>query len=222
MNIKKITLFVLSGLAAMPTLATADGFYLTGKLGASSLEHTIERRESTAGLPVADSSGVTTDKETDAAFGLGVGYKFDISKQFYASIEGFYNAETAETTNINGVLVTDIDLEASYGARVIGGINATDKFSIYAHAGATALEYDINNSYTFAPPTKSRSETDVGFSYGVGADYQLTDKIATFVEYTQMTDVDFNGIPEVAGGTGRVNDNELDLSSISLGMKYYF
>lgn len=222
MNVKKTSLFVISSMALLPSLALANGFYFTGKLGASSLDHTIERRASTPGLPVADSSGVTSSEETDAAFGLGVGYTFDISEQFYASIEGFYNAETAETTNINGVLVTDIDLDATYGARLIGGVNATDKLSVYAHAGATVLDYDINNSYTFAPPRKSRSETDVGFSYGVGADYKLTDKISTFVEYTQITDVDFNGIPEVAGGTGRINDNELDLSSISLGLKYYF
>lgn len=222
MSYKLAAIAVLSGAAFLPTLAYADGFYISGKIGASSLGHTIERAESTAGLPVADSNGVTSVEETALSAGVGLGYIHDLNDQFFIGAEGFYNREDASTKNINGVLVTEIDLDATYGGRFIAGVRPTDRLSLYAHAGATVLDYDVNNSYTFAPPKASRSDTEVGFSYGAGADYKITDKISTFIEYTQIADVDFDGIPEVAGGTGRVNGNELDLSSVSMGLKYAF
>jgi len=199
------------------------GFYVSGSIGSSTLDHTIERNIG-AGvvLPAPDSSGVSSVEETDFSGGLAIGYQRHFYNNFYIGIEGFYNFENTSSRNINGVLVTDIDLEASYGGRLILGADITDRFSIYVHGGATVLDFDINNSYTFAPPRRSRGETEVGFSYGVGVNYKIADQWSVFADYTRIEDVDFNGIPEVAGGTGRVNPNELDLDKISLGIKYSF
>ena len=200
----------------------ADGLYVSGKVGSSTLGHTIERNASTSGLPVVDSNGVTTTEETDVSLGIALGYKVPITDKFFVGVEGFYNYETAESRNINGVLVTDIELNHTYGSRLLAGTNITDKFSLYVHGGATVLDFDVNNSYTFAPPLKSSNEREVAFSYGLGASYALNNNFDVFVDYTQINDVNFNGLPEVAGGTGRVNPNELDLGTLSIGLTYNF
>ena len=203
-------------------IATPDGgLYVSAKVGASTLDHSIFRLESTPGLPVADSTGVFSTDSTDVSFGGAIGYEHYLGDgQTFLGIEGFYNFENASTRNVAGVLVTDVDLEASYGARIIAGFKTADRVSIYAHGGVTWLDYEVGNSYTFAPPVTSRSDTEVGFSYGVGVGYDFSEKATAFLEYTQITDVEFDGIPEVAGGTGRINRNELDLQSISFGIKY--
>jgi opacity protein-like surface antigen len=202
--------------------ANADGLYISGKIGNSTLGHTIERNASTAGLPVTDSHGVTNTEETDVSLGLSLGYKHHISDKIFLGLEGFYNYETAESRNINGVLVTDIELNSTYGSRLLFGSDITDKFSLYVHGGATILDFDVNNSYTFAPPKKSGSEREVAFSYGVGAAYTLHNNFDIFVDYTQINDVGFSGLPEVAGGTGRVSPNEIDLGTLSIGLTYNF
>ena len=120
------------------------------------------------------------------------------------------------------MLVTDVELEASYGARVLLGTNVTDKVQLYTHVGATQVDFDVTNSYTFAPPVTEDSFSETGFSYGVGAAVALSDTLSVFTEYTEVAGVDFDGIPEIAGDTGRVNDNTLDLSSLSVGIKYAF
>lgn len=201
-----------------------SGFYVAGKLSGTTFDHTINRNTGGfAGLPVPDTSGVTTADSTDISGGLALGYKHNFAQnQYFVGVEGFYNLENGSSRNINGVLITDVDLNASYGGRVLLGVNATDRLSLYGHGGVTVLDFDVRNSYTFAPPVRTASESEATFSFGVGAGYAVTDRIGVFVEYTQTTDADFGGIPEVAGGTNRVNPNELSLSAFSIGAKYSF
>jgi len=230
---RALGLFLLTStaLASTPAIAAesgaswlSSGLYISGKIGASTLGHTIERNtRGFAGLPVPDTGGVSLVENTDLSGGVAVGYQQNIfDDRLYVGLEGFFTLEDGSSRNINGVLVTDIDLNFTYGGRLIGGVNVTDKFSVYAHGGVTVLDFDVRNSYTFAPPVTRRSLTETAFSYGVGAAYKFTSAISVFAEYTQIADVKFGGIPEVAGGTGRVNPNELDLNTISLGFKYSF
>lgn len=118
--------------------------------------------------------------------------------------------------------MTDVDLNSSYGARAIGGANINESFLLYAHAGLTALDFDVRNSYTFAPPVTNASYSETGASFGFGANYKISNSPSIFAEYTKVVGVDFDGIPEIAGGTGRVNPNTLSLNSASLGIKFVF
>lgn len=220
----KIITTTTIALAMASTAVSAEGLYISGKLGAQTLGHTIERNtEGFDGLPVPDVGGVSRIEETDAAVGLAFGYAQNIgSGPLFWGAEAFYNAESLESRNINGVLITDVELEASYGARLLLGANVTDAVQLYTHAGATQVDFDVTNSYTFADPVTNDSFSETGFSYGVGAAVALNDTLSVFTEYTQVAGVAFDGIPEIAGGTDRVNDNTLDLSSLSVGIKYAF
>ena len=217
----KVTAISAALAAVMGSAVAADGLYVSGSLSAQTFGHEIERNTE-AGLGAPDQSFVTRTEDTGGAFGLALGYEQAINSSFYWGAEVFYNASDASSTNINGVLVTDIDIDSTYGVRGILGTNVTDKVQLYAHAGITQVDFDIENSYTFAPPVTSRSDEETAFSYGVGAAVAVSDAVSVFTEYTQIADVDFNGIPEVAGGTGRVNENTLDLSSVAIGVKFSF
>lgn len=199
-----------------------DGLYISGKIGSSSLNHTIERNIGNSTLPVQDTSGVSSVRNSDISLGIAIGYTLDVTSDFFVGVEGFYTYENNNTRNINSVLITDIELDQTYGGRLLAGAHVTDKFSVYAHGGITVLDFDIANSYTFAPPTRAASTTEAAFAYGIGADYKLNENISVFLEYTQINDVDFTPIGEVAGDTGRINPNDLDLNTTSIGFKYNF
>ena len=113
---------VFAGNAAL----AADGLYVSGQIGSSKLGHTIERNTGGLALPVPDTSGTTFVEETEAEIGVAIGYLFSPSNgKFYYGPEAYVNYETAETRNINGVLIGDVELNYSYGARLLGGVNIT-------------------------------------------------------------------------------------------------
>ena len=218
---KTITLTTLA-IALAASSASADGLYVSGKVSSLTFGHEIERNTEAA-LGAPDNSAVTRTEETDISGGIALGYEQTIGDgTLYWGVEGYYDAHNGESRNINNVLVTEVALDATYGARVILGANVSDKVRLYTHAGVAQVEFDVTNSYTFAPPVTEESFDETGFTFGVGASVAINDQVALFTEYTQLTGVDFDGIGEVAGGTGRVNDNTLDLSSLAIGVKYSF
>lgn len=218
----KIIALTTLAVAMAASTASADGLYVSGKISSQTLGHEIERNTGAA-LGAADNSATTRTEETDVSGGIALGYEQTIGDgTLYWGAEAYYDVHDGESRNINNVLVTEVALDATYGARVILGANVTDKVRLYTHAGVAQVEFDVTNSYTFAPPVTEESFDETAFTFGVGASVAISEQIALFTEYTQLTGVDFDGIPEVAGGTGRVNDNDLDLSSIAIGVKYSF
>ncbi len=209
---------------ALSSAASAGDFYLSGKLGITNLDHTIERDTGGFVLPVPDVGSVSTAQDTNGSLTLGLGYEQDFANgDFFWGVEGFIGLENTIAKNVNGVLKTKVDVNRSFGARALVGVNATDRVSLYGHLGVTALAYDVTNGYTFAPPkTNSAGEISTGLSYGLGASYALDSGNEIFAEFTRVADVEFDGIPEVAGGTNRVNPNSLNQDTISVGYKFKF
>ena len=199
------------------TAAAGDGVYISGFVKNSTLAHTIERNTGTNTTP----SITTRSEETDFGLGLALGYKTHIDDTLFVGIEAFYNEEDVQTRNLNNLLITEVDLNSTYGINLKGGFDITEKFSLYGKIGATWVDFDLNNSYPFAPPMTSASETENEISYGFGVEYALSDKLSVVGEYTQITDLDFSPIPEVAV-PGKINPNELDLSSWQIGVSYSF
>ncbi|WP_028468275.1 outer membrane protein [Neptunomonas japonica] len=214
------------GISVATALATAslsnaaqagDGFYLGGHIQSSTLSHSIERNTGLATSPSITSFA----EESDVAIGLHLGYKYHVTDDVFVAAEVFYNDENASTTNINNMLQTKIDLQSSYGVNFKAGVDVTHKFSVYGIAGATALDFDIHNSYPFAPPMRSGSESEVGLTLGLGFEYAVNDKWSVKGEYTRINDVDFSPLPEVAV-PGKINPNELDYDSMKLALSYSF
>lgn len=220
-----IQLSALSSSLLLAGTAGAEEYYVYGSIGATETTHSIERNlgPNPPTLPSPDAGGVSTVSETGPGYLIGAGVRTHLHDgPLFVGAEAYYGLEDAQSRNINGVLVTDLDLNARYGARALLGVDVADNLSLYTHAGVAYLDYDLTNSYTFAPPVRERSDRESGFSYGVGASYRLSDRLSLFADYTKVSEVDFNGIPEIAGGTGRVNRNTLALDTLSTGLRWSF
>lgn len=218
---KTLTLTAMAlGLAA--STATAEGFYVSGKISSLTFGHELER-DTGAALGEADNSATTRVEVTDVSGGVAVGYEQNIGDgTLFWGAEAYYEIHNGESRNINNVLVTEVALDQTYGGRLILGANVSDSVRLYTHAGVANVDFDVTNSYTFAPPVTEASFSETGFTFGVGASVAVSEQVAFFTEYTQLTGIEFDGIAEVAGGSGRVNDNSLDLSSLAIGIKYSF
>lgn len=215
---KILTITAMTLAVSCSTIAQAsDGFYINSNISNSTFSHTIERNTGTNETP----SITTRTEETDFGLGLNVGYKFHVADSVYLAGELFYSNQDIETRNINNLLITDLSLNNTYGLKAKLGFDITDNFSIYGMLGQTTLDFDINNSYPFAPPLTDDS-TDVDeITIGVGAEFLLNEQWGVTVEYSQLNDVSFDPIPEVAV-PGKINDNELDLTALTFGLSYRF
>ena len=212
----------LKPIILLPLLLSAatqaeDGFYLGSNVNSSTMSHTIERETGDRLIP----SITTLTEETGYGFGVNAGYKFHVVENIYLAGELFYTDQDIETRNINNLLITELTLNNSYGFKAKLGFDINDKFSMYALLGQTTLDFDINNSYTFAPPLRDKTADVDELTIGIGAEYSINDHWAVTAEYSQLNDVSFDPIPEVAV-PGQINDNELDFSSLTFGMKYSF
>lgn len=212
------TLATLIGAAGLSMSAAAsDGIYVSGYLLNTTQDHTIERDTGTNTTP----SITTSSEETDVGVGIALGYKMHVDEKVFLAVEGFYNKESAETRNLNNLLVTEVELDSTYGINLKAGFDVTPEFSVYGFVGSTWVDIDLDNSYPFAPPMRSGSETESEFSFGFGLSYSLSEHLSVVGEYTQLNDLDFDPLPEVAV-PGKVNPNELDLSSWKVGLSYMF
>lgn len=206
---------VFSSLTVSSVHAT-DGFYVSGSITATDLTHEINRN---TGL--MDSASISSSaSDTNVGLRLGLGYKAHVSENVFVAVEGFYSFENSETENLNGMLVSRVDLDASYGADLRLGYDVTEKFAIYALAGITALDFDNDTAYTFAPPTQELSSTEAGFTYGLGGELQVSPKWSVVAEYRVTKDVSFTPNPDKVGDF--VNPNQLDHGALRLGLNFSF
>lgn len=204
----------LGGIAAHA--AAADGIYISGSVTATDLSHNINRNTGLMDSP----SISTTTSQTDIGLRLGLGYKTHVSEDWYVGIEGFYSFENVATDSLNGMLASRLELDASYGADARVGYDVTDTFSLYALAGVTFLDFENSTGYTFAPPMQELSETEAGFTYGIGTEIRLNDRLSAVGEYRLTKDVGFTPNADVVGGL--VNDNQLDHGALRLGFNFSF
>ncbi|MCP4597963.1 porin family protein [Neptuniibacter sp.] len=211
------TALMLGSLGISASALAADGFYAGAKLQSSTFGHELQRNTG-----AADNPSITTfAEETDVAGGVFLGYKMHVTDDTFVAAELFYNSESASTTNINNMLQTQLELESTYGVNFKAGVDVTEKFSVYGIAGATWLDFDIHNSYPFAPPMRSGSTDEVGLSLGAGFEYQVDSAWSVKGEYVQVKDVNFDPLPEVAI-PGKINPNEVDYDSLSIAVSYSF
>jgi opacity protein-like surface antigen len=214
---KIAALLALSCASIFTTAHANDGFSIGVTAGNGTFSHTIERNTGSNTTP----SITTRTEESDLGYGLTAGYKFNVSQDVFFGIEAFYKEENIETRNINNLLITELSLENTYGVNFKAGINVNEKFSIYALLGQTTLDFDINNSYPFAPPLRDGDDSVDETTYGIGAEFSINDHWSVTAQYTQLNDVAFTPLPEVAV-PGKINDNEVDFSALTFGVNYNF
>lgn len=218
MKSKKLTGAVSALCILFSSSSFADsGFYIGSHVSNFTVGHSIDRDTGTNTTP----SILTLAEESDFGFGLNLGYKQQLNEKLYLSGELFYTDQDIETNNVNNLLRTQLTVNESYGAKIKLGFDITEDFSMYGLIGSTTVDFDIRNSYPFAPPVREASEDVSEFTFGLGAEYAVTNHVSVTAEYAQFNDAEFDPIPEVAV-PGKINDNELDFSGFTFGLNYRF
>jgi opacity protein-like surface antigen len=212
-----ILALAIASSAVTATANAKDGFSIGTFTSNSTLTHTIERNTGSNQTPSLSSRV----EESDFGFGVTVGYQFHVTDDIFLGAEAFYQEQDIETRNLNNLLITQLTLNNTYGVKFKAGVDVTDKLSVYGLIGQTNLDFDIDNSYPFVPPMRTATRDIDELTIGFGAQYAISDRWSVTAEYSQLNDVSFDPIPEVAV-PGKINDNEIDFSSISFGVNYNF
>jgi len=164
--------------------STPGGFYLGLAYGLSSVTEDIE--------------GQTGLDEDYSAVMIQAGYKFNP----YVAIEGRYWFGLAEEIAPNTDLTVD-----TWAIYVKPSYPITESFDVYGLLGYGNSEGTIAQT-GFADDT----ETFVGFAWGAGVAYSLTESVALFVDYTSLLDS-----TDVANTTV-----DTTVSAVNFGVTYTF
>ncbi len=103
-----------------------------------------------------------------------------------------------DSVNVSGVNV-DFEIDQVAGVYGVGHLPLADAFSVYGLAGFTYAE----GSLSFVGLSFDDDDTD--FSYGIGAQADVTDNVAGFIEWVQYLD-----------------ESTYEVSAITIGANYTF
>jgi len=171
------------------------GFYLG--LGYSFNDVTIENTRTNNNLLNNNFASIMFD----------AGYKFNK----YVAIEGRYWSGISDGTTLdwkNG-LPADVTIDA-WGLYVKPMYPVTNSFNLYALLGYGSADatYDLPRGGSIT------SDSTDGFSWGIGADYAITNNWSVFVDYTSVIDGE-------SGNTDKI-DTDDSLTTVNVGVNYQF
>ena len=116
-----------------------------------------------------DASYGSSDVTADGMLGL-VGYNIND----YFAIEGRYTGTLSDLTVDDGMGKIDRDKSITNAALYLKAIYPVDNFAVYGLLGYGS--------------TSANNDSDGAFQYGVGLSYDLNDKFAVFVDWTNLYD----------------------------------
>lgn len=135
--------------------------------------------------------------EMNEYLSMEVGY-VDMGKVHYDSYEGVLNG----TRYVNGMIID-----------VLGTYQINPSFTLIAKGGLNILNAEVNGTIA-GTPNSNTGDTDVAWSFGLGAQYNLTPAVGFRLEWERFFEV---GSPSYNGGTG-----EADIDLLSAGIVYKF
>lgn len=215
--------------------AANEGWYLSSYIGSLDVDDVNLNSDGLVN-GVQSARNLTVGSDSDTAFGLAVGYRFE-GYQFGAiRLEGELQYSRNDVNNINfnnnifsdsqGFVVGDIEATSLF-ANVVQEFNGvSSRVRPYIGFGLGFTEFYGDFRYN---PNLSASidDDDIGLSYQffAGIDVDLTERFTGFVDYhfVQTDDFDLNRVGGGAGGPAETNqrgDVELDLFTI--GLRYSF
>jgi OOP family OmpA-OmpF porin len=154
---------------------------LAAALGVSALSAQAADKGFYAGAGVGES--IVDEQaydDSDTAFSLFGGYQFN---RYFALEAGYADFGKIEPDTTGPSLEAD-----TFYLTAVGSVPITDKFSAYAKAGFH--RWNVDDAIPGLTGTSDDSGTDP--TYGVGVQYQVSDKIALRGEYSrfEMEDLD--------------------------------
>jgi len=180
-----------------PVVDNDSGFYIGG--GISALSWTEKGPYSGVG------EQMFIDADWEATWTGGTilaGYKYNK----YLAIEGRYTTSFGDASwEDHGVDAGDDGSEIDNIALYIKPMYPIEKFSLYALLGygETTLTYDGSPDFS-----------ESGFQWGIGANYEFTEQISAFIDYTEFYDD--------TGFDTLISDLDYNADSITFGVVYKF
>ncbi len=147
---------------AAPTQADDLGWYMGAGLG-----HSQSDFDNGSGLNAAMGGGSTTSSNTDRAFKVFGGYKFN---PYFALEAGYF--DLGQFGVVRGAQAGNFKYNG-VNADLVGFLPLTKRFSLYAQGGYQ-FGYTSDN-FTSAPSTASSNSG--GYNYGVGLQFEITPSV---------------------------------------------
>ena len=194
------TIYLAAAMASALSLSTpaSAGFFdftLAPFIGASAGQSTIDA------FDVACPAGFTCD-DTDTAWKIYGGLEVNeyISMEVgYADLgEAKISGATSGTAEVNGMTI-----------QVVGTYALNPSFSLIGRGGMNVLNLEINE--TTGGVHSNKGDTDVAWSLGLGAQYNLSKSVGLRMEWERYFEV---GDPDTTG--------EADVDLISAGVVFKF
>jgi outer membrane immunogenic protein len=202
MNIKKHILAAviavgIAGAAAAQTQTQWTGYYLGGNVGygwgtahvATSTVFSPTGYFATSSVPAIASAGAGSVKPSGLALGVTAGYNFQSTNVVYGGEFDFNYDHNDQTRSVTAVYPccapTSFTIKQTAGLDYLSTLRgrigyAKDRWMIYGTAGAALakIKYDEVFTDTFATANESMalSKTKLGWTAGIGAEYDLQNK----------------------------------------------
>ncbi|BAF73229.1 outer membrane protein [Sulfurovum sp. NBC37-1] len=190
-----------------PVIESTGNFYLGLAYGALNGETT-----ETATAPSGATFVNTPIDDTFSEVMIQAGYNFND----YIAVEGRYWFGMSETINYTFVGNQDTTIDA-WGIYVKPQYPVTDAFNIYALLGYGSADLSIDN--VAGTGLDYVSDSVDGFSWGLGASYEVTENVAFFVDYVNIYDDNDN---YYNASTGYEYDVDNTIQSWNFGVTYNF
>lgn len=196
---KFIAVAVLTSVISAPALA--EGFYGFADLGKGKIADACTGL--TAGQTCSDSG---------TAFRFGGGYQLNQNLAIEAGYTNVSEASKFTDTSSPGVTVSATAKVTAFQLGGVGILPLNEQFSVFAKAGLAHATTDISGTVTGLPGVTypSSSSKNNNFSWGLGAQYNLNNKLAVRAQYEDLGQLTGNG-------TGL---NKITLISAGLVMKF--
>ena len=201
-------------------VVTDSGFYIGGAY--SYLNDTADITDNSGNFPT-NTSGIIGGEhnlfDTDHSdIMLQAGYKFNS----YVAIEGRYWFGLSDETIYNDV---DTSVDA-WGIYVKSMYPVTDAFDIYALLGYGATDYTFSQTITgnngWITDRSLVTDSDDGFSWGLGASYAFTDNVAIFIDYVSIYSDSEDYVGLDASGLAQDFETDRTVDTWNFGVTYQF
>ena len=130
--------------------------------------------------------------------------RFGYSMADSVAVEGRIGSGVGNDTVGDSGDKIDVDIKRIVSGYLAGYFPVSDRFSLYWLAGISSVSIELNK-----PGGGYSRSDDIGLSYGIGAEANITKSISGYFEYIEYPDGDYK-------------TEDLDIKAATIGAKYSF
>jgi OOP family OmpA-OmpF porin len=205
---------LILGLAAIPTMAQAEGWYAGLGFGNTKAKDAGSCSDLSGILDPGYSCSVD-DKDTGKKLFVGYQLNKNGAVEFgYVDLGKFTVSASGRVTPPGVAVTASGDTKAKgFNVTLVGSLPVSNEFAVLGRIGMFRWDVDASGSASGAGVSVGVSESDNGvdLTYGVGAQYDFTKNAGVRVEWERFKDV---------GNQNTTGQSDIDLLSLSIVFKF--